>query len=407
MTKTITESDGVLPLADTGTSAQTPASPSAWTKRSTLRVLPLALLLMFSGGVIGMYFQPPLLRAFYAVTGLQPGGGTNTPIAQAIEIVTIHEEVAVVSEGDVVALGRLIPKGDVITVATPYGAGDARISKIVVQVGEKVVAGQLLAELDNLGQLQSAVNTVQAAYDVRLATLAQVRQSVSTSMQEAQASLERVKSAAETAQTELDRATSLLERGVITRAEFDTTQARAIEVALDVERARATLSRFETQSGILQADVAVAEANLNAARADLARAEQDLSKAYIQAPADGTVLDIHVRPGEKPGAMGVLDLGDTDNMTVEAEIYQTLIGRVSIGDPVRVFADALEQDLSGRVTAIGIQIGRQTITSDDPAANTDARVVDVIVALDNVSSALAARFTNLEVVVRIDTDPSR
>ena len=71
-------------------------------------------------------------------------------------------------------------------------------------------------------------------------------------------------------------------------------------------------------------------------------------------------------PGEKPGAMGVLDLGDTDNMTVEAEVYQTLIGRVSIGDSVKIFSEALEQDLTGSVTAIGIQIGRQTITSDDP-----------------------------------------
>ena len=398
--------DGTLPLSDTGTTAKASASPSARPKRSLLKMLPLALLLLFSGGVFGMYFQPPLLRAFYAVTGLQPGGGTETPIAQAIEIVITHEEIAVVSEGDVVALGRLIPKGDVITVATPFGAGDARISAIEVAVGDQVVAGQTLAVLDNLGQLESTLNTVRAALDVRVATLAQVEQSVAASLQEAQASLERIESTAETIQTDLARATTLLERDAITRVEFDTTQARAIEVALDVERARVTLSRFDTQDGLPQPDIAVAEANLNVARADLDRAQQDLSKAYIRAPADGTVLDIHVRSGEKPGAMGVLDLGDTENMTVEAEIYQTLIGRVSIGDTVKVFADALGQELTGSITAIGIQIGRQTITSDDPAANTDARVVDVIVALDDASSALAARFTNLEVVVRIDTDPS-
>ena len=69
-------------------------------------------------------------------------------------------------------------------------------------------------------------------------------------------------------------------------------------------------------------------------------------------------------------------------MTVEAEVYQTLIGRVAIGDPVTVSAEALAQDLTGVVTAIGLEIGRQSITSDDPAANTDARVVDVIVTLD-------------------------
>ena len=396
--------DGTLPLSDTGTIAKAQTQPSAQPKRSLLKKVPLVLLLLFSGGVFGMYFQPPLLRVFYTVTGLQPGGGTETPIAQAIEIVITHEEIAVVSEGDVVALGRLIPKGDVITVATPFGAGDARISAIEVAVGDQVVAGQTLAVLDNLGQLESTLNTVRAALDVRVATLAQVEQSIAASLQEAQASLERIESTAKTIQTELDRATTLLERDAITRVEFDTTQARAIEVALDVERARVTLSRFDAQDGLAQPDIAVAEANLNVARADLDRAEQDLAKAYIRAPADGTVLDIHVRSGEKPGAMGVLDLGDTENMTVEAEIYQTLIGRVSIGDTVKVIADALGQELTGTITAIGIQIGRQTITSDDPAANTDARVVDVIVALDVASSTQAARFTNLEVVVRIDTD---
>ena len=132
-------------------------------------------------------FNRPCCGHFYALTGLQPGGGTETPIAQAIEIVTTHEEIALVSEGDVVALGRLIPKGDVITVATPFGAGDARISVIEVDVGEQVVTGQTLAELDNLGQLQSTVNSVRAALVVRVATLAQVEQSIDASLQEARA----------------------------------------------------------------------------------------------------------------------------------------------------------------------------------------------------------------------------
>lgn len=79
-----------------------------------------------------------------------------------------------------------------------------------------------------------------------------------------------------------------------------------------------------------------------------------------------------------------------------------LIGRVSIGDPVTISAEALAQPLSGTVHAIGLEIGRQSITSDDPAANTDARVVDVIIWLDAGSTARAANFTNLETVVRID-----
>ncbi|UYV36783.1 HlyD family efflux transporter periplasmic adaptor subunit [Rhodobacteraceae bacterium D3-12] len=357
---------------------------------------------LFTGAVIGMYFQPPGLRAFFNTTGLEPGAGTNTPIAIAISQVTLQEQVAVISEGDVVALGRIIPRGDVISIATPSGAGDARIAELRVSVGDVVEARDTLAVLDNLAQLQSAVASAQAALRVREAGLLQTQASVTASLSEAQASLQRAETVASAAQLELNRVTSLLERGVTTRAVFDKTLAEATQAARDVERAQATLSRYATGSQVVQADIAVAQANLDAAHATLASAKQDLERAYVRAPKRGQVLDINVRAGERPGASGIIDLGDTSQMTVEAEVYQTMIGRVVIGDPVIISADALEQDLTGTVTAIGLEIGRQSITSDDPAANTDARVVDVIVTLDAASSALAAPFTNLEAIVRID-----
>ncbi|WP_211332810.1 HlyD family efflux transporter periplasmic adaptor subunit [Litoreibacter meonggei] len=394
--------DPNLPLEDSGISKaiDTPAPKSAG--RSRLFLVPLFMLTLFTGAVIGMYFQPPGLRVFFNATGLQPGAGTETPIAVAIQQVEKQEQVAVVSEGDVVALGRIIPLGDVISVATPSGAGDARIAEIRVSRGDVVAAGDVLAVLDNLPQLQSIATSAKANLGVREANLAQTRTSILASQAEAKATLERAETTANAASADLTRMTSLLERGVTTRAEFDETVARANEAGRDVERAIATLSRYATNSDTVQADIAVAEANLEAARADLARATQDLERAYVRAPVQGTVLDINARAGERPPSSGVVDLGDTSQMTVEVEVYQTLIGRVTIGDPVTVSARALSQELSGTVTAIGLEIGRQSITSDNPAANTDARVVDVIVTLDAPSSELARNFTNLEALVRID-----
>ena len=391
-----------LPLEDNGITKSVETSADKATGRSRLFLIPLFILTLFTGAVIGMYFQPPGLRAFFNATGLEPGAGTDTPIAVAIRQVAAQEQVAVVSEGDVVALGRIIPLGDVISVATPSGAGDARIAEVRVTLGDAVAAGDILAVLDNLPQLQSAATSAQANLQVREANLAQTRASILASQAEARASLERAQTTADAANTELRRMTSLLERGVTTRAEFDDAVARATESGRDVERAIATLSRYDTASDTVQADIAVAEANLEAARADLARAEQDLERAFVRAPAQSTVLDVNVRPGERPPSDGIIDLGDTSQMMVEAEVYQTLIGRVTIGDPVTVTASALSQDLSGVVTAIGLEIGRQSITSDNPAANTDARVVDVIVTLDAPSSDLARSFTNLETIVRID-----
>lgn len=391
-----------LPLEDTGVTKAAPSTVAKATGISRLFLIPLLIATLFTGAVIGMYFQPPGLRVFFNTTGLEPGAGTDTPIAVAISQVKTQELIAVISDGDVVALGRIIPRGDVISVATPSGAGDARIADVRVTVGDDVEASDILAVLDNLPQLQSAVASAEAALRVREANLIQTRVSNSASRAEAQASLERAQAAADVAQSELERITTLFERGVTTRATFDQAVATATQAARDVEGAQATLSRYATSSEIVQADIAVAEANLDAARAALASAEQDLDRAYVRAPERGKVLDINVRAGERPGTAGIIDLGDTSQMTVEAEVYQTMIRRVTIGDPVIVSADALSQDLTGTVTAIGLEIGRQSITSDDPAANTDARVVDVIVTLDDASSRIAAPFTNLAAVVRID-----
>ena len=386
-----------LPLVDNGTGTQTTPSP-----RSRLRLVPLVMVSLFTGAVIGLYFQPPALKTFFGITGLEPGGGTSTPIAVAIQQVRTQQEVAVFSEGDIVALGRIMPRGDVISIAPPFGAGDARIATLNVAVGDQVARGDTLAVLDNKSQLQNLVETARATVVIREANLLQTRQSINASLAEAQAAVKRAQATAAEAQSELTRLTTLLERGVTTRVTFDQAVARATEAARDVERNLATLSRYDLISGAVQADIAVAKANLVAAQVDVKRAMSNLSQATVLAPIDGTILKINSHVGERPASEGILNMGDISQMVAEAEVYQTLIGRVSIGDPVSITADALTGSLTGKVHAIGLEIGRQSITSNDPAANTDARVVDVIIWLDAASTVQAARFTNLETIVRID-----
>jgi HlyD family secretion protein len=98
-----------------------------------------------------------------------------------------------------------------------------------------------------------------------------------------------------------------------------------------------------------------------------------------------------------------MNIANIELMKVEAEVYQDVIGRVSIGDPVEATAPALARPLKGTVTRIGLEVGRQTTVDAVPAANTDARVVKVTVALDPPSSEVARRLTNLQVTTRIET----
>jgi HlyD family secretion protein len=147
----------------------------------------------------------------------------------------------------------------------------------------------------------------------------------------------------------------------------------------------------------------VARRNVEAAEADLARARLDMARALVVAPITGTILDIHATPGQRPPADGIMEMGDTSQMIAEVEIYQDRIAGVHTGQPVELAAEALGQTLRGTVGSIGLTVGRQGLISDDAAANTDARVIRVLVALDAASSQVASGYTNLEVVARIDT----
>ncbi|MEX3014019.1 efflux RND transporter periplasmic adaptor subunit [Gymnodinialimonas hymeniacidonis] len=393
-----------LPLEDNGASSSSGDTvKSSFAARSSRLRLPLIILVSsFTGAVAGLYFQPPGLQAFFGVTGLEPGAGTDTPIAVATEQVMSQQQVAVVSEGDVVALGRILPMDDVISIATPYGAGDARIAELRVNVGDQVEAGDILAVLDNRTDLESALASSLADLAISEATLEQTIITINASRAEAEAAYERSQATLIEATSERVRSQSLLDRGIAARADFDSAVARAEEAALDVQRDLATLSRYRVSEGEVQADIAVAQANLEAARISVERAERNLEQSIVAAPTSGTIFEIHSREGEQPGSEGILDMGDTSQMKVEAEVYQTMVRRVALGDPVTITTQAIEQTLNGTVVSIGLEINRQSITSDDPAANTDARVVNVVIELDPESAALASGFTNLEVIVRIE-----
>ena len=393
--------DSDLPLDLGITGAGTPRR-RRWFRKGYLLIL-LVPVIMFSGGVIGMYYQPPALQQFYALTGLQPGGGADTPLALPPDIEIPVAMAETLLPTDVVGLARLIPRGDVAIVAAPYGAGDARVAEILVSVGDRVTRGTPVALLDNRQALEGAVLMSEANLAVRQAILAQTRSAVAASRAEAQATLDQARAGAREAATNLARIEDLAARSVATGTALDSARTAAEEATLAVARGEATLARFSAFALDEQPDVVVADRNVAAAEADLTRARMDLVRAEVRAPIDGTILDIHATPGQRPPTQGVMEMGDTDTMMAEVEVWQDRIAAVAVGQPVELAAGALAHGLRGTVESIGLTVGRQGMISDDAAANSDARVIRVLVVLDAESSRLAARYVALEAVARIDT----
>ena len=358
---------------------------------------------MFTGAVMGMYFQPPGLQKFYLLTGLQPGAGSDAPIALPPDIDLPPKMAETMLPTDVVGLARVMPRGDVSIVAAPYGAGDARVAELLVSVGDQVQKGTPLARLDNRTTLESAVLAAQANLAIKEAALMQTRAAIAASRDEAQAALDQAVSSAAEASSSLARTEELFQRKVATEATVESVRAASAAAALAVARAEATLTRFSALALEDQPDVVVATRNMDAAKAELARSRLDLERAVVFAPIAGTILDIHATPGQRPPTGGVMDMGDTSQMMAEVEIWQDRIAAIKPGQPVELAAVALGQTLRGVVDSIGLTVGRQGLISDDAAENKDARVIRVLVKLDAASTQVAARYTNLEVIARIDT----
>jgi HlyD family secretion protein len=168
-----------------------------------------------------------------------------------------------------------------------------------------------------------------------------------------------------------------------------------------LRRAEATARRFATD-----ADIALAERTVEARPTELVRAEAELNTATVRAPSTGTVLRVHVQPGERAPTSTLISLADLSRMEAEIEVYQEAVPRLTVGQSVRIESPVLGAPLTGAVRRIGLEIGRQSLTGADPAAQTDARVVKAWVDVDTASTAEAARYVGLEITAHIDAEAS-
>lgn len=188
-------------------------------------------------------------------------------------------------------------------------------------------------------------------------------------------------------------------------ARLDSYDLRAAEVArlnAILANARSEVARqkdLDRSSLTSKVKLDAAQLDLDIALADLAAAEASLELALVRAPLRAQVLEIHAYPGERVGPEGIMELGRTDRMYAVAEVYETDITAVKVGQLARIRTPAMDAELTGKVERISLKVGRLDVVGTDPIAKTDARVVEVFILLDD--SEAVSRFTNMQVKVEI------
>lgn len=333
---------------------------------------------------------------------------------------------------EVVALGRIEPQGEVLRIGGPTGE---RIDELRVAEGSLVQAGDVLAVLEShderraqrdlvASQLAEAERRLAAETEVgrseileAQARLSQVQDPAQFEIESQEFRIRELEASLAQAETDLRRDQTLYAEGAISQRDLDRQETRVRELREQVSRERSTLvqlersldanvrnARAQVQSEQASLSLAQVQAAVESARQNLSLAEAQLERTLIRAPRDGRILRIITDVGEALGSNGLLEMGDTSQMYVVAEVYETDIRLVEPGQTATITSrnGAFEETLRGTVDELGWQIFKNDVLDDDPAANADARVVEVRIRLDN--SEAVEGLTNLQVDVRIDVE---
>ena len=290
-----------------------------------------------------------------------------------------------VDQGDlaksVVATGKIEP----ITKITIKSKASGIVKRLLVDAGETVKAGQVMAELDK-EEIQARVRAAQAALAASEANLSASQADFLRAEVDAQGP------EVPLLQRAYDRAKKMASEGVVSQAALDDAQ-RAYETAVNKrDMARANLS-------VSKAKIAQAKAQVEQNRAALAQNEEELRNSTIVAPIDGIVLARNVEVGDAvssililgSGATSIFDMGDTKEVFVRGKVDESDIGKVYLGQTARIKVESFkDKTFDGKVTKIS-PMG----TEKDNVTTFEVRV-----SITNATGELKANMTaNAEVIL--------
>jgi len=197
----------------------------------------------------------------------------------------------------------------------------SRLIELNVEEGTRVKEGQVIARLEG-EDTAAAVRQAKANVNV------------------AHSSLTQAKAELEDATLLFNRNRKLVDKGYISRMEYDSAEARYKKAV---------------------AAVAAAKAGVTASDAALKEAEVSLQYTFIRAPFDGVVLTKNADVGDIVTPLGaaanakasVVTMADMDSLQVEVDVSESNIEKVKTGQPCEIRLDALpESRFSGKVHMI-------------------------------------------------------
>jgi HlyD family secretion protein len=294
-------------------------------------------------------------------------------------------KLAKVEKGDlaksVVATGKVTP----ITKVEVKSKASGIVKKLLVDYGDRVKKGQLLAQLDKI-EIEAQVEQSKAALEAAQANL-----------KSSQADFERAKVDAEGPDVPLlkrayDRAENMAKDGVVSTSALEDAQ-KNYEMSLNKQNVS------KAQVTVLKAKIAQSQANVAQDEANLKQLEEQLSYTDIISPIDGIVLSRDVQMGDAVSSILVLGssatlvmtLGDTSEVYVKGKVDESDIGKVYLGQRARIKVESFkDKAFDGKVTKISpMGVEKDNVTT-----------FEVRVSIQNPGGELKAEMTaNAEIIL--------
>jgi len=294
-------------------------------------------------------------------------------------------KLAKVEKGDlaksVVATGKVEP----ITKVEIKSKASGIVKKLLVDAGDRVKRGQVLAELDR-EEISAQVAQAHASLEASEASL-----------KGSDADYERAKVDAEGPDVPMlkrayERAQGMAKEGVVSASQLDDAQ-KNYELALN------KMNVAKAQLQVLKAKIGQANAQVARDKATLLQLEEQLSYTTVVSPIDGIILSRDVEVGDAVSSILVLGSsatlimteGDTSEVYVKGKVDESDIGKVYLGQPARIKVESFkDKTFNGKVTKISpMGVEKDNVTT-----------FEVRVSINNPGGELKAAMTaNAEIIL--------
>ena len=282
-----------------------------------------------------------LVGLLYAAASMFKGSGEVPPTAVRMEEAMRGELTEFVS-----APGEIQAKSKVSISAKIA----AQIIELPFEEGAEVKKGDVLVRLDDT-EMQARLRATMARREGQAANLGVARAQIEA----ARARLDSNRVMRDQAKRDLDRQTSLFESQDVSRQAVDDAQSKYDQLSAQVQADELGLKADEANLKVLQFQI-------DAADAEIAQAQDELEYTVIASPIDGVITKLNAEVGEivVTGTMNnagtvIMEVADLSELIVEAEVDETDVTQVEVGQPARIRAAAYDDAvLSGSVRSVSL-----------------------------------------------------